>query len=103
MLCTQLDPSCTEAEEELARFPDMSTYKEPIWEHDPIKLEFPDPDEVKDGVKSGDETEVLSDTSDYEHDGNGVPCRHYNHDGCQAGPDCKFTHAPDGCSLRDKL
>ncbi|KAJ7449559.1 hypothetical protein FB451DRAFT_748310 [Mycena latifolia] len=46
-----------------------------------------------------DETpvEILSDSdsSDLEHEGNGVPCRFYNHDGCAKGSKCRFKHAPD--------
>lgn len=48
-------------------------------------------------------TLVLSDSSDYEHNGNGVPCKFYNHNGCAKGSMCGFKHAPDHRSLRDKL
>ncbi|TFK34378.1 hypothetical protein BDQ12DRAFT_636513 [Crucibulum laeve] len=45
----------------------------------------------------------LSDSSDCEHTGNGVPCRFYNHDGCKRGKECEFMHAPDEKSVRDDL
>ncbi|KAJ7695166.1 hypothetical protein B0H17DRAFT_1131647 [Mycena rosella] len=44
-----------------------------------------------------------SDSSDFEHQGNGVPCRLYNHDGCQKGAQCKFKHAPGKDTTRDEL
>lgn len=45
-----------------------------------------------------------SDSSDCEHQGNGVPCRFYNHDGCAKGSKCKFKHAPTkDKSTRDQL
>ncbi|TDL23899.1 hypothetical protein BD410DRAFT_786567 [Rickenella mellea] len=52
------------------------------------------------------EIETESDTSDYQHDGNGVPCRYYNHGGCKNGSGplgCMFKHSPDDNSMRDKL
>jgi hypothetical protein len=49
------------------------------------------------------DTPYLSETSDFEHDGNGIPCRFYNHDGCKRGTACKFKHGPDHRSVRDNL
>lgn len=51
----------------------------------------------------GRDTPTLSDTSDFEHAGNGVPCRYYNHGGCARGVRCTFRHAPDDRSVRDDL
>ncbi|KAG8933992.1 hypothetical protein FRC01_005889 [Tulasnella sp. 417] len=44
-----------------------------------------------------------SHTSDYEHEGNGIPCHAYNHQGCEKRKACEFSHAPDRQSLRDDL
>lgn len=44
-----------------------------------------------------------SDSSDWNHEGNGIPCRFYNHDGCMRGTGCRFLHAPDHRSVRDRL
>ncbi|KAF9460879.1 hypothetical protein BDZ94DRAFT_1197036 [Collybia nuda] len=44
-----------------------------------------------------------SDTSDCNHIGNGVSCRFYNHQGCTKGMSCRFSHAPDSKSVRDRL
>src|SRR5262245_55283030 len=44
-----------------------------------------------------------SDSSDCLHTGNGISCRFYNHDGCARGENCRFSHAPDNKSVRDKL
>jgi len=49
------------------------------------------------------ELESVSDSSDWNHEGNGIPCRFYNHDGCKRGNDCRFSHAPDHKSVRDRL
>ncbi|KAH9059674.1 hypothetical protein EDB87DRAFT_754517 [Lactarius vividus] len=37
------------------------------------------------------------------HEGNGIHCRYDNHDGCTRGVECKFSHAPDHKSVRDRL
>ncbi|KAI0264883.1 hypothetical protein BC834DRAFT_237374 [Gloeopeniophorella convolvens] len=49
------------------------------------------------------ELESISDSSDCQHEGNGEPCRSYNHDGCSSGTQCVFSHAPDYNSVRDEL
>jgi hypothetical protein len=49
------------------------------------------------------ELESVSDSSDWNHEGNGIPCRFYNHDGCLRGANCRFSHAPDHKSVRDRL
>ena len=59
--------------------------------------EIPHPDDDKLEVSSH------SDSSDYRHQGNSRPCRFYNHDGCNRGTACAFSHAPDKKSVRDAL
>ncbi|KAH8976948.1 hypothetical protein EDB92DRAFT_1898219 [Lactarius akahatsu] len=54
-------------------------------------------------VDSKVELESVSDSSDFNHEGNGVPCRSYNHDGCKQGLECRFSHTPDYKSVRDRL
>ncbi|KAI8976349.1 hypothetical protein BD414DRAFT_496656 [Trametes punicea] len=49
------------------------------------------------------ELEEESDSEDFNHIGNGRPCKFYNHDGCARGTQCRFSHAPDGKSVRDEL
>ena len=45
-----------------------------------------------------------SDTSDCLHTGNDMgPCYDYNHDGCEWGTSCEFSHAPHAKSVRDRL
>ena len=56
---------------------------------------------LADGIKL--ELESVSDSSDWNHEGNGIPCKFYNHGGCSRGPKCRFSHAPDHHSVRDKL
>ena len=45
----------------------------------------------------------VSDSSDCNHTGNGVPCRFYNRAGCAKGERCAYSHAPDEKSIRDNL
>ncbi|KAH9035205.1 TPR-like protein [Lactarius pseudohatsudake] len=54
-------------------------------------------------IDQGKELESVSDSSDWNHEGNGFPCRYYNHDGCTRGVECEFSHAPDHKSVRDRL
>ncbi len=49
------------------------------------------------------EVASVSDSSDCQHVGNGVPCRFYNHNGCVLGTACAYSHAPDEKSVRDDL
>ncbi|KAH8978380.1 hypothetical protein EDB86DRAFT_3090749 [Lactarius hatsudake] len=51
----------------------------------------------------GKELESVSDSSDWNHWGNGFPCQYYNRDGCTQGFECEFSHAPDHKSVRDRL
>lgn len=45
-----------------------------------------------------------SDTPDCRHKGiKNIPCRFYNHDGCNRGVSCEYSHAPDEKSVRDEL
>ncbi|RDB22420.1 Serine/threonine-protein phosphatase 5 [Hypsizygus marmoreus] len=62
-----------------------------------VDFDFPHYDDEKLELAS------LSDSSDCNHVGNGIPCRFYNHDGCARGSDCIFSHAPDEKSVRDNL
>ncbi|KAG6861781.1 hypothetical protein C0995_012285 [Termitomyces sp. Mi166 len=48
-------------------------------------------------------SDTESDSSDCNHFGNGVPCRFYNHGGCSRKDNCRYSHAPDALSERDKL
>lgn len=47
--------------------------------------------------------ESLSESSDCEHTGNGIPCKFYNRTECKNGYACRFSHAPDKKSERDAL
>ncbi|GLB35584.1 hypothetical protein LshimejAT787_0211490 [Lyophyllum shimeji] len=49
------------------------------------------------------ESEAESDSSDCRHSGNGFPCRFYNHEGCAKKDSCRYSHAPDEKSERDRL
>ncbi|KAI9432268.1 hypothetical protein H4582DRAFT_2056832 [Lactarius indigo] len=69
-------------------------------EDEPIELEDCRPRIIVD-LKV--ELESVSDSSDFNHEGNGVLCRSYNHDGCKRGLECKFSHAPNYKSVRDPL
>ena len=49
------------------------------------------------------ETPFESDTEDFYQDGDGTPCRSYNHNGCARGRLCQQKHSPDSMSIRDGL
>ena len=51
----------------------------------------------------GSATPVPSDSEDYGHHGDKMPCRDYNDGDCSRGVRCKHMHAPDNHSVRDKL
>ncbi len=44
-----------------------------------------------------------SDSSGFEHERNGEPCRAYNHEGCSQGSKCALKHSPEEGTTRDKL
>lgn len=94
----RLDPNCNEARVELAIVRQLWESGEGEDTGDGSSTdEFPHPDEDKFEVSSH------SDSSDFEHQGNGIPCRFYNHNGCNRGTACSFSHAPDSKSVRDNL
>ncbi|KAF8137160.1 hypothetical protein EV363DRAFT_1316886 [Boletus edulis] len=47
--------------------------------------------------------ESLSESSNCEHTGNGIPCKFYNRAECKNGRACRYSHAPDQKSERDAL
>lgn len=47
--------------------------------------------------------ESLSESSDCEHTGNGIPCKFYNRTERRNGRACRFSHVPDTKSERDAL
>jgi hypothetical protein len=47
------------------------------------------------------EYEPDSDTEDSLHEGDGIPCRAYNHNDCSGH--CGRSHAPNDLSVRDEL
>lgn len=94
----QVDPNCNEARVELAIVRHLLESGEGEETGNGSSTdEFPHLDE------NGVEIDSQSDSSDYGHQGNGIPCRFYNHDGCNKGTRCSFSHAPDEKSIRDEL
>ncbi|CDO77835.1 hypothetical protein BN946_scf184714.g10 [Trametes cinnabarina] len=67
----------------------------------PCEEGCPELDEVLEGEAF--ELEDESDSEDFRHTGNHIPCKHYNHEGCTRGTRCRFNHAPDAKSVRDEL
>jgi hypothetical protein len=49
------------------------------------------------------ELDTVSNSSDCNHPGNGIPCKFYNHGRCGKGAYCPYSHAPDEKSVRDDL
>lgn len=44
-----------------------------------------------------------SNSSEYNHSGNDIPCRYYNRGACTRGQHCAHSHAPDYKSVRDLM
>ncbi|KZP09236.1 hypothetical protein FIBSPDRAFT_242463 [Athelia psychrophila] len=94
----RIDPQCHEARRELA-------IARELWEEgegdetgfNTSEDEAPHPEANPDNDDSEDE----------HHIGRGakllVPCRFHNHDGCNKGAACDYSHAPDNRSLQDDL
>ncbi|KAH9954655.1 hypothetical protein BC827DRAFT_1241630 [Russula dissimulans] len=91
------DPSLTEARDALSET--LALMRELDDEYDVAVTDDESP--LLDDKKF--ELESVSDSSDWHHEGNGIPCRFYNHDGCTRGIDCRYSHAPDEKSVRDRL
>ncbi|KAI0065070.1 hypothetical protein BV25DRAFT_1989327 [Artomyces pyxidatus] len=91
------DPNCAEAQTELQEIRNLLQNEPDRAEEDISDDEYPSLDDPKVDLAS------MSDTSDFAHEGNGIPCRFYNHAGCNKGRDCSFSHAPDPKSVRDDL
>ena len=49
------------------------------------------------------EVESVSDSSDWKHGGNGLPCPYHNHDGHTRDVKCEFSHRPDHKHVRDRM
>ncbi|TFY64725.1 hypothetical protein EVG20_g5852 [Dentipellis fragilis] len=90
----QQDPSLTEAKTELNALRSLC-------KADRIRLDDEVNDVSQDMVKV--EIDYASDSSGCRHEGNGTPCRSYNHAGCTKGRDCPYSHAVDHNSVRDDL
>ncbi|KAF9220691.1 TPR-like protein [Gyrodon lividus] len=92
----RLDPGNKEAESRLDFVEELYLADDGL-ETDHSDDEYPSPSEELQLEES------VSESSDCEHEGNGVPCKFYNHDGCAKGSACRFSHAPDSKSERDSL
>ena len=98
MKVLQFDPSSKEARDELETCAKLLQLKR-LDEYDSGSDSYVETD----WLHSEAETVVLSESDDFKHEGNGIPCRFYNHDGCNRGSACAYKHAPDNRSIRDKL
>lgn len=92
------DPDATEAKDAL-----RETLALMIERNEEDEFELDSDDKFPMLAEAGVELESVSDSSDWHHEGNGIPCRFYNRDGCLRGTDCRFSHAPDHKSVRDRL
>lgn len=111
-----MDPTCTEAAEELASVRSLLALKRSP--RKPHRAGYGDPDCSSDDESESELIPVVSlpaldesdrdmpfesDTSDFHQQGFGVPCRYYNHGGCARGRECRYKHAPDDRSVRNNL
>ena len=95
----QIDPTCQEAIDARGEIFEVGGHLQ-----DPTEVvEGEEWDPRPEDTPEYPETPVPSDTEEYTHFGNGIPCRYYNHEGCNQGERCKFKHAADNRSVRDDL
>jgi len=105
------DPTNTSTQASLAAVLDLATARGEL--RALLVSEGPNGEDLDDSSTSDDdwphfdddkaELAPASDSSDFNHVGNGIACRFYNHDGCARGKRCAFSHAPDEKSVRDSL
>ncbi|KAJ6606170.1 hypothetical protein DFH09DRAFT_1119508 [Mycena vulgaris] len=104
------DPSCAEAQVELAAVQRLCEIHGESDANGPADYEFPAPDHpprdplpmwLLEESDSGDSSD--SENGDGEHVGNGIPCKHHNRKplGCAKGAKCVYSHAPDARSMPD--
>ncbi|KAF8553339.1 TPR-like protein [Imleria badia] len=96
-----LDPSNKEAEAE-REFVEERRVDPFCWEEDADMYSYSD-HEAPALVDDPELGESLSESSDCEHTGNGIPCKFYNRTECKNGRACRYSHAPDQKSERDAL
>ncbi|KAH8981244.1 hypothetical protein EDB92DRAFT_1898192 [Lactarius akahatsu] len=96
-LVLEQDPDCTEASKALDETLTLMNERDEDDESVAFDPEFPPLDDPTVDLRS------VSDSSDWNHEGNGIPCRFYIHDSCMRGAECRFSHAPDHRSVRDRL
>ncbi|KAF9068046.1 hypothetical protein BDP27DRAFT_1295616 [Rhodocollybia butyracea] len=118
--CLDLDPTCAEAKAELEACkndPEFVMAGDESGDDSDSDVDYSDMDSDIDNdavflyglgrdFAPGRTVHVLdcpSDTEDHHHKGNKLPCRYYNHEGCQFGKVCRYMHAPDNRSIRDEL
>ena len=93
------DPRCEEAIETKREIYAVGGQYQQAKEIKPGEERDPRPEEPSSPLN----TPVPSDSEDYAHLGNGIPCRDYNGEGCDLGAKCEFKHAADNKSLRDDV
>ncbi|KAK0190080.1 hypothetical protein F5146DRAFT_958640 [Armillaria mellea] len=111
--CSKLAPEDPQFQKEIAQTRKESDQRRAIGapdineEDDPQYLNDDDSDDCSDFDPPLDYQPRLiqtdSDSSDFEHDGNGERCRAYNHGGCSQGSKCALRHSPEEDTTRDQL
>ncbi|KAK0477469.1 hypothetical protein IW261DRAFT_1487745 [Armillaria novae-zelandiae] len=111
--CVELDPEDPQIQREIAQTRKESDQlratgaPDLYGEDDPQYLSDDDSDDCSDFDPPLDDPsryiQTDSDSSDFEHDGNGKPCRAYNHEGCSQGSKCSLRHSPEEDTTRDQL
>ncbi|KAJ4494355.1 hypothetical protein C8R41DRAFT_829828 [Lentinula lateritia] len=119
--CLEMDPNCAEFKTELEaarKERDEENKRQGYNEDDADRYDVDSDYEAKLVFNLGRDfapertVHVLdcpSDSEEHQHKGKGkgkgvkLPCRYYNHKGCQFGKVCRYKHAPDDRSIRDEL
>ncbi|KAF8801413.1 hypothetical protein BYT27DRAFT_7174103 [Phlegmacium glaucopus] len=88
------DPTCKDAKTEIQGL------LGPGEEYDALPIDY---DDYPGYHEEPEEFISDSETSEYRHTGNNIPCWFHNREGCVRASNCKFSHAPDDRSVRDEL
>lgn len=98
----RLDPSCEGAREQLYLVRDVlkmhADAEDDSGDDTDPEYAYPPLDKAP-----AQDWETGSDSEDFRHEGCFLPCKDYNHGGCEKGRRCSYAHGPDQKSIRDKI
>ncbi|PBK64713.1 hypothetical protein ARMSODRAFT_918191 [Armillaria solidipes] len=111
--CVKLAPHDSQFKKEIAQTRQECDQRRAAGIPDQYEEEGCDPQYIDDDDDDDDDDDSFDPPLNYpgkplqsdpdKHEGNGQPCRAYNHDGCSQGSKCRFRHSPEDHTTRDEL